>query len=104
MEEATAVIQILAVVGVIQSLHTLNAEVLLALGRAGTLVRFTVLWFAATSPPWRSGAVGNRRRRGRLRVATLLIEPIRAYITTQALGIPLRGSSVSLSGSRRRRR
>ncbi len=41
-------IRILAVVGIIQSLQTLNAEVLLALGRAGTLVRFTLLWFVGS--------------------------------------------------------
>ncbi len=31
-------------------------------------------------------------------IATLLIEPIRAYLTTRALGIPLRRYLVSLSG------
>ena len=40
--EATPVIQILASVGLIQSLQTLSGEVLLALGRANWLFRFTI--------------------------------------------------------------
>ena len=47
-EETAQVIQILAWAGLIQSLQTLNGEILLALGRAGTLLRFTMLWFAGT--------------------------------------------------------
>ena len=46
--EATPVIQILAVVGIIQSLQTLNGEVLLALNRSGTLLRFTIFWFVCS--------------------------------------------------------
>ncbi len=46
--DATTVIQILAIVGIIQSLHTLNGEVLMALGKAGTLLRYTILWTAGS--------------------------------------------------------
>ena len=46
--DATTVIQILAVVGIVQSLHTLNGEVLMALGKAGTLLRYTMLWTAGS--------------------------------------------------------
>ena len=97
--EATDVIRILAVVGIIQSLHTLNAEVLLALGRSGTLVRFTLLWFVgsvgAVALGTRWGIVGAATAYA---VATMLIEPIRAYLTTSALGIPLSRFVLSLSG------
>ena len=63
--EAAAVIQILAVVGILQSLHTLNGEVLLALGKAGTLLRFTLLWVARQHRRnLRRPPVGHRRCRG----------------------------------------
>jgi len=87
---ATSVIQILALVGIVQSLQTLNGEVLLALNRAGWLLRFTMLWFAGSV-----GAFVLGLHWGILGVAacyaaaTALIEPVRAYITTRALGIPL---------------
>jgi O-antigen/teichoic acid export membrane protein len=98
-DDATAVIQILAIVGIIQSLHTLNAEVLLALGKAGTLVRYTALWVVATT-----GAVLIGVQWDLIGVAvcytiaTLLVEPVRAYLTTRALGIPLSRFFRSLSG------
>jgi O-antigen/teichoic acid export membrane protein len=87
---ATPVIQILAAVGIIQSLQTLTGEVLLALDRSGTLLRFTLLWFAGIV-----GSVVLGLHWGTLGVATcyagatVLIEPIRTYITTRALGIPM---------------
>jgi O-antigen/teichoic acid export membrane protein len=86
---ATPVIQILAWVGLIQALQTLSGEVLLAVGRAGTLLRFTALWFVATV-----GACALGLRWGIVGVAvctaavTTLVEPLRTYLTTQALGIP----------------
>ena len=71
-------IQILAVVGIIQSLQTLNGEVLLALNRSGTLLRFTILWFVCSV-----GAFAVGLQWGILGVATcyavvtIVIEPIR---------------------------
>lgn len=97
--DVTPVIQILALVGVIQSIHTLNAEVLLALDRVGTLLAYTVLWVAATVC---AVAVGVRWDivgvAACYAVATILVEPVRAYITTQALGIPVSRFVRSLSG------
>jgi O-antigen/teichoic acid export membrane protein len=86
--EAVPVIQILAWVGIIQSLQTLNGEVLQALDRTGTLLRFTMLWFVVTV-----GAFALGLRWGILGVATayviatVVIEPLRTYVTTRALGI-----------------
>ena len=86
--EATPVIQILAVVGIIQSLQTLNGEVLLALNRSGTLLRFTIFWFVCSV-----GAFAVGVQWGILGVATcyavvtIVVEPLRTYITTRALGI-----------------
>ena len=100
-KEATPVIQILACVGLLQALHTLNGEVLLALNRAKVYFWFTMLWFAgsvgavaiALSLHW--GVVGVAACYA---VASLLIEPVRAVITTRALGIPLWRFVSSLGG------
>jgi PST family polysaccharide transporter len=68
----------------------LNGEVLMALGRAGTLLRFTAVWFVVTV-----GAFALGIHWGVLGVAvsyaisTTLIEPLRTYLTTRALGIPM---------------
>ena len=88
--EATPVIQILAFVGILQAIHTLNGEVLLALNRAKWFFWFTMLWFAGGL-----GAVALGLQWGIVGVAVLyaafaiVIEPVRALITTRALGIPL---------------
>lgn len=93
------VIQILAGVGVIQSLQTLNGEVLLALNRAGTLFRFTIVSFLASV-----GAFALGIHWGVLGVATCfaaataLVEPLRTYLTTRALGISIWTFVRSLAG------
>jgi O-antigen/teichoic acid export membrane protein len=88
--EATTVIQILAWVGLLQSLQAVNGEVLLALDRSGTLFRFTILWFlgnvAALVVGLRWGIVGVAAG---LAVVATIIEPINAYVTARALGIRL---------------
>ena len=87
---ATPVIQILASVGLIQSLQTLNGEVLLAVGRAGTLLRFTLLWFVASvgaiavALAFGAGIVGVAAA---CVVATVIVEPTNAYLTARALDV-----------------
>lgn len=96
---ATPVIQILAWVGLIQSLQTLSGEVLLALNRAGTLLRFTMLWFVGSVGAFVLGLHwGILGVATSYAVATALIEPVRTYVTTRALGIPVRRFVGSLSG------
>jgi PST family polysaccharide transporter len=88
----TPLIRILAVVGAVQSLQTLNGEILLALGRARTLFRFTALWFLAGVGSVSVGLAAGWGISGVAAcytVATLAVEPVRAYLTTSALGIPL---------------
>jgi O-antigen/teichoic acid export membrane protein len=86
---ATPVIQILAWVGLIQSLQTLSGEVLLALNRAGTLLRFTMLWFVGNVVAFTVGLQwGILGVATAYALATVLIEPVRTYATTRALGIP----------------
>jgi O-antigen/teichoic acid export membrane protein len=86
--EAIPVIQILAVVGLIQSVQTLSAEVLLALGRANWLFRFTIVWFVGTVAAFALGVQwGIVGVASCLAVVTVLVEPLRTYLASRALGI-----------------
>jgi O-antigen/teichoic acid export membrane protein len=93
------VIRILAVVGIIQTLHTLNAEVLLALGKAAIMFRLTLAWALASA-----AAIALGAQWGIVGVAvcytavTLLIEPLRAVITARALGISFWRFPAALAG------
>lgn len=92
-------VQILAVVGLVQALQTLNGEVLLALGRAGTLFRFTLLWAAATVAAVAVGlAWGLEGAAACYAAAVVLVEPVRTVVTTRALGIPARAFVLPLAG------
>jgi len=97
--DAIPVIQILALVGLIQSLQTLCGEVLLALGRANWLLRFTMLWFVASLASFvigvQWGVIGVAACYA---IATLLVEPVRTYITARALQTPVRRFVAALSG------
>jgi O-antigen/teichoic acid export membrane protein len=87
---AIPVIQILAWVGIVQSLQTLSGEVLMALDRSGTLLRFTILWFAGSVGSVLIGLNwGITGVAVAYAVATTVIEPVRTYVTTRALGIPV---------------
>jgi PST family polysaccharide transporter len=96
---ATPVIQILAGVGLIQALQTLNGEILLAVNRSGTLLRFTIFWFVVTSSaivlglPWGLYGVAISYA-----VATVVVEAVRARLATQAVGITLWTFVRSLGG------
>ena len=88
--DTTVIIQILGSAGLLAALQTLNPEVLLALGKAGTLFRLTIVSVVAAIIALLIGmewglvgvAVANL-------IVTVVIEPTRAYITARALGIPL---------------
>jgi O-antigen/teichoic acid export membrane protein len=83
---ATGVIQILAIVGIVQSLQALNGEVLLALGRANWLLRFTAVWFVGSIGAFAVGIHwGVMGVATCYTAATVLIEPLRTYLTTRAL-------------------
>jgi O-antigen/teichoic acid export membrane protein len=96
---AVPVIQILAWAGMLQSLQTLNGEILMALDRAHVLFRFTVLWFFATI-----GAVvlglqwGIEGVAACYTIAIVLVEPLNAHLTARALGIPTRRFFAALGG------
>jgi O-antigen/teichoic acid export membrane protein len=85
---ATTLIQILAWVGLLQSLQTLNPNILQALDRTNTLLRYTIVFFAlhltafVVGLQW--GVVGVAV--GYL-VSSLVVEPLFAWVTTRALGV-----------------
>ena len=97
--DATPLIQILAIAGLIQSLQTLSGEVLLALGRASTLLRFTMLWFVTNLGAFVLGLQWGIKGVAACSVAaTILIEPVRTQMTARALGIPISRFVRALSG------
>jgi lipopolysaccharide exporter len=89
-DSAIPVLRILVWVGLIQALQTLNGEVLLALGKGGTLFRFTIVWFVASIVALVVGL-----HWGLLGVATayaisaVLVEPLNAWLTARALRMPV---------------
>jgi O-antigen/teichoic acid export membrane protein len=87
---ATSVLRILAIVGIVQSLQTLNGEILLALGRVRTLLWFTVVWFAASMTAFVVGLEwGIEGVAASYALVICLVEPLNAYLTARALGISL---------------
>jgi O-antigen/teichoic acid export membrane protein len=96
---ATPVLQILALVGLVQSLQALNGEILLARGRAGTLLRFTILWFAASLAAFviglQWGVVGVAACYA---VACALVEPVNAVLTARSVATPVRRFFGALAG------
>jgi O-antigen/teichoic acid export membrane protein len=97
--EAAPVIQILAVVGVIQSLSTLSGEVLLALGLANWLFRFMIVWFVASLVSFAIGLHwGVLGVATAFAVATILIEPFRTYLAARALRVSVWRFVRALSG------
>jgi O-antigen/teichoic acid export membrane protein len=86
--DATTVIQVLAWVGILQSLQSLNTGILEALGHARAIFRWTVVFFVAHITAFVVGlhwgivgvAVGYA-------VSTTLIEPSYLVLTSRAVGI-----------------
>jgi O-antigen/teichoic acid export membrane protein len=85
---ATILIQVLAWVGLLQSLQTLNPNILQAIDRTDVLLRFTVIFFVfhltafAIGLQW--GVVGVAV--GYL-ISSAIVEPLLGWVTTRALGV-----------------
>ncbi len=85
---AIPVIQVLAVVGIVQSLQTLNGNILQAVDRTGLLLRYTIVFFFvnlagfAIGLHW--GVVGVAAGYA---IASIVVEPGFNLITSRALGI-----------------
>jgi O-antigen/teichoic acid export membrane protein len=84
---AAPVLQILAWVGLLQSLQTLNSNILTALDRTSTLLRYAIVFLAAhlvafgVGIHW--GVLGVATSYA---VSTTLVEPLYAWLTARALG------------------
>jgi O-antigen/teichoic acid export membrane protein len=87
---ATRVLQVLAWVGLLQSLQTTNGDILQALERTSTLLRYTVVFFlahvAAFAIGLHWGIVGVAAGYA---VSSTIVEPLFAWVTARALGVPL---------------
>jgi O-antigen/teichoic acid export membrane protein len=96
---ATPVVQILAWVGVLHAVQTLNGDILQALDRAGTQLRFTALWAAATI-----GAFAVGLRWGIVGVAacfaatSTVLAPVSTWLTARGVGIDVRTFARGLAG------
>jgi O-antigen/teichoic acid export membrane protein len=97
--KATPVIQVLAWVGLLQSLQTLNTDILQALDRTGTVLRFSILFYSAHFAAFVVGlqwgilgvAVGYA-------VSSTIVEPVYTQLTARALGTSIWAFSRNLSG------
>ena len=86
--EAAPVLQVLAWVGLLQSLQTMNGDILQALDRTGTLLRYTVFFFVAHVAAFAVGlhwgilgvACGYA-------VSSTIVEPLYSWVTARALGV-----------------
>jgi O-antigen/teichoic acid export membrane protein len=97
--QVASVVRVLAWVGILQSLQTMNGDILQALGRAQTFFRYTVLFFCAHLLAFAVGlhwgimglAVGYA-------ISSTVVEPLFAWTTARALGTPLWPIVKGLSG------
>lgn len=86
--EAVPVVQILAWVGIIQAIQTLNSDILMARDRARTLFRFSILLTSAhliaftIGLQW--GVIGVAAAYA---ISTTLVEPIQTVLAARALGV-----------------
>jgi O-antigen/teichoic acid export membrane protein len=86
--EATPVIQILAGVGMVQSLQTLNSNILQALNRTRTLFRYSIVFFVSHVAAFSVGlSWGITGVAASYAVSSAFVEPLYAWLTARALGI-----------------
>jgi O-antigen/teichoic acid export membrane protein len=97
--EATPVIQILAWVGLIQSLQRLNSSILMACDRAGTLLRYSVVVLVASLAAFvlglNWGIVGVATAYA---ISSTFVEAYYCRLTAQALGLSVWSVARSLGG------
>jgi O-antigen/teichoic acid export membrane protein len=85
---AAPVIQILSWVGLLNSLQTLNSNVLIALDRAQTLFRYTIVFFVAHMSAFVIGLHwGILGVAACYAISTTLVEPLYVWLTARAVGV-----------------
>jgi O-antigen/teichoic acid export membrane protein len=98
-EEATPVIQILAWVGLLQSLQRLNSSVLLACDRTATLLRYSIVVLAASVVAFVGGLhwgiVGVATGYA---ISSTVVEPYYTWLTARTLELRLTDFLRSLAG------
>ena len=86
--EPTILIQILAGVGLLQSLQTLNPNILQALDRTTTLLRYTIVFFGFHLIAFASACSGaSSASRLATSFSSLVVEPLFTWVTTRALDV-----------------
>jgi O-antigen/teichoic acid export membrane protein len=96
---AVPVLQVLAWVGLLQSLQGLNGTVLRAVDRTATLLRYAVIVLVASLVAFVVGLpFGVLGVAVAYAVSSTLVEPYYAWLTTRALGTTLRTYLAALSG------
>jgi O-antigen/teichoic acid export membrane protein len=97
--EAIPVIQILAVVGLAQSIQALNGSILQARDRTHWLLRYSLVFTAVTVAAFAVGvSYGIVGVAWSLAVASCFLEPLYAVITARALDMPVRDIARNLWG------
>jgi O-antigen/teichoic acid export membrane protein len=91
-DDAVPLIQILAWVGLLQSLQTLNTEILQARDRTSTIFRFSIVFFVAHLTAFAVGLHwGVEGVAVAYAISSTLVEPVFTWLTARAVGIsPLR--------------
>lgn len=91
-DDAIPLIQILAWVGLLQSLQTLNTEILQARDRTSTIFRFSIVFFFAHLTAFAVGLHwGVEGVAVAYAISSTLVEPVFTWLTARAVGIsPLR--------------
>jgi O-antigen/teichoic acid export membrane protein len=98
-ESATRVIQILAWVGLIQSLQRMNSSILEARNRTGDLLRYSVIVLVASIIAFVCGLpFGIVGVATGYAISSTIVEPYYTWLTTRALGMPLTTFLRSLTG------
>lgn len=96
---AVPVLQILAWVGLLQSLQRLNSSLLQACDRAGTLLRFSLVAFVASIAAFAVGLQwGIVGVAACYAIANALLQPLYAWLTARTVGVSLRRYAASLAG------
>lgn len=85
---AAPLIQILAVVGMIQALQSISTDILQARGRTATVFRFTLLFSAAHIAGFAIGLQwGVKGVAAAYAISSLLVEPVYTVLTARSIGV-----------------
>jgi O-antigen/teichoic acid export membrane protein len=85
---AATLIQILAVVGMIQALQSISTDILQARGRTGTIFRFTLLFSAAHIAGFAIGLHwGVTGVAAAYAISSVLVEPVYLVLTARSIGV-----------------